>query len=86
MLPRMGDIPDLPKADAATGSIQKPKPMVLRILAGWVAAAMMVGIVISLVEHSGWADIRDAFIFALLSYAFGGYALEYINPRWHRKE
>ena len=82
----MGDTSDLPKPVAATDSIQRPQPMILRILAGLVAVVMLVGVVISLVEHSGWADIRDAFVFALLSYVFGSYALGYINPRWHRKE
>jgi hypothetical protein len=82
----MAEISDSPKPESATGSIQKRQPPILRILAGIVAVVMLVGTVVSLVEMSGWADIRDAFIFALLAYLFGGYALGYIAPRWHRKK
>ena len=82
----MAEIPDLPKPEAATDSIQKRQPTTMRILAGLVAVVMLAGTAVSLVEMSGWADIRYAFIFTLLGYVFGGYALGYIVPRWHRKK
>jgi hypothetical protein len=82
----MSENRDLLEPEAATDSIQKRNPPIMRVLAGIVAAVMLVGAVNSLVEFSGWADIRDAFIFMLLSYLFGGYALGYFNPRWGRKE
>jgi hypothetical protein len=83
---RMAENSDLPKPEAATDSIQKRQPTILRILAGLVAVVMLAGTAVSLVEMSGWADIRDAFLFTLLGYGFGGYALGYIAPRWHRKK
>jgi hypothetical protein len=82
----MSKIPDLPKSDAAVSSGQKRKPPIMRVLAGLVAIVMLVGTVVSLFEMSRWADIRYAFIFALLGYLFGGYALGYITPRWHRQK
>ena len=82
----MAEISDSPKPEAATDSIRKRQPTVLRILAGLVAVVMLAGTVVSLVEMSGWAEIRDAFVFTLLGYVFGGYALGYIVPRWHRKK
>jgi len=83
---RMTEISDLPKPEVATNSIQRRQPTILRVLAGLVAVVMLTGTVVSLVEMSGWAEIRDAFVFTLLAYLFGGYALGYIVPRWHRRK
>lgn len=83
---RMAEIPNLPNPEAATHSIQKPQPMILRILAGLVAVVMLAGTAVSLVEMSGWTEIRDAFVFTMLGYVLGGYALGYFAPRWHRKK
>ena len=82
----MSENRDLLEPEAATDSIQKCNPPIMRVLAGIVAAVMLVGAANSLVEYSGWAGIRDVFVFTLLAYAFGGYALGYFNPRWVRKE
>lgn len=82
----MSENRDLLEPEAATGSSQKGKLQFMRVLAGIVAAVMLVGAANSFVEYSGWASIRDAFVFALLAYAFGGYALGYFNPRWGRKK
>jgi hypothetical protein len=82
----MAEISDLAKPEAASDSIQKRQPTIMRILARLVAVLVLVGTAVSLVEMSGWADIRYAFVFTLLAYFFGGYALGHITPRWHRKE
>ena len=82
----MSENRDLLEPESATYNVQKRNPLIMRVLAGIVTAVMLVGAGNSLVEYSGWASIRDAFVFALLAYAFGGYALGYLNPRWGRKE